>query len=69
MSQAFPAKYFYHFELKVDSKELCGVRWTDAVDGRKHYAQEALNERLRAAVATPLVAGVCFFGLTGERCS
>jgi len=50
MSQAFPAKYFYHFELKVDSKELCGVRWTDAVDGRKHYAPEALNERLRAAL-------------------
>ena len=50
MSQAFPAKYFYHFELKVNSKELCGVRWTDAVDGRKHYAQKALNERLRAAL-------------------
>jgi len=50
MSQAFPAKYFYHFELKVDSKELCGVRWTDAADGRKHYAQEALNDRLRAAL-------------------
>lgn len=38
-----------------------------AVDGRKDYAQETLNERLRAAVARPLVAGFFSFGLTGER--
>jgi hypothetical protein len=28
MGQAFLPIYFYHFELKVDSKELCGVRGT-----------------------------------------
>jgi hypothetical protein len=46
-----------------------GCSMDRAVDGRIDYAQGASNERLRAAVATPLVAGVCFFGLTGERYS